>query len=142
MLDLLTGSRYLVRAVYYCSQPVPPSDPRQIRFLDYLRSVGIQIEARPLKARTDPMTKSTIHVEKGVDVALAVDLIAMAWENAYDTAILVSGDEDYLGVVSKVMSKGRNVELASFRNCLSSKLRKAVLKVTILDDIISLIKQQ
>lgn len=36
----------------------------------------------------------------------------MAWEDAYDVAILASGDADYVGAVSKVMGKGRNVETA------------------------------
>lgn len=140
MLDLLAGSRFLVRAMYYCSKPIPPIDPRQIRFLDYLRNIGIQVIEKPLKTRTDLATKTMFKVEKGVDVALAVDLIGMAWEDAYDTAVLVSGDEDYLGAVNKVMSKGRNVEVSVFRNSLSAELRKAVLKITYLDDIINLIK--
>ena len=79
-------------------------------------------------------------MEKGVDVALAVDLIGMAWEDAYNVAILVSGDSDYVGAVSKVMGKGRNVEVVSFRNSLSKELKKVCLKVTILDDIWDQIK--
>ena len=40
-----------------------------------------------------------ITTEKGVDIALATDLLAYAWENVYDVAVLVSGDEDYSGAV-------------------------------------------
>ncbi|MBA7492501.1 hypothetical protein ES702_03051 [subsurface metagenome] len=66
-------------------------------------------------------------MEKGVDVALATDLIGMAWEDAYNVAVIVSGDEDYAGAVGKVMSKGRNVEFASFRKNLSRGLKNAAL---------------
>jgi len=52
----------------------------------------------------------------------------MAWENAYDVATIVSGDADYVGAVTKVMNKGKNVEVASFRKCLSKELRRSLNK--------------
>ena len=33
--------------------------------------------------------------EKGVDVAIATDMIKLAWEDAYDWAVLVSSDRDF-----------------------------------------------
>ncbi|MEM2994524.1 MAG: NYN domain-containing protein [Candidatus Bathyarchaeia archaeon] len=140
LISLLLKNRALVRVIYYCSKPIPPGRISQIKFLDYIRSLGIQVIEKPLKTRYDPVTKSTRYVEKGVDVALATDLIGMAWENAYDVAVIVSGDADYVGAVSKVMSKGKNVEVASFRKCLSKELREAALTKMILDDYIPQIK--
>ncbi|MDN5872435.1 MAG: NYN domain-containing protein, partial [Nitrococcus sp.] len=35
-------------------------------------------------------------VEKQVDVYIASQMVALAYENAYDHAILISGDEDYV----------------------------------------------
>ena len=135
LVNYLVDGRSLIRAIYYCSKPVPPGDGSQIRFVDYLRHIGIQVVEKPLKIRFDPMTGKPRTVEKGVDVALAVDLIGMAWEDAYDIAVLVSGDSDCVGAVAKVMAKGRNVEVASFRKFLSKELKKACLKVTVLDDV-------
>jgi len=140
LISLLLKNRSLVRVIHYCSRPIPPGRTSQIKFLGYLRSLGVQIIEKPLKTRYDSATKSTRYVEKGVDVALATDLIGMAWENAYDVAIIVSGDADYAGAVSKVMSKGKNVEVASFRKCLSKELREAALTKIILDDHIPQIK--
>jgi len=140
LISLLLKSRTLTRAMYYCSKPIPPGRSSQIKFLDYLRSIEIQVIEKPLKTRYDPATNSTRYVEKGVDVALATDLIGMAWEDAFDTAIIVSGDADYVGAVSKVMSKGRNVEVASFRRSLSKELKEAALTKIILDDYIPQIK--
>jgi len=140
LIDYLVYGRILARAIYYCSKPIPPGTGSQIRFIGYLRHIGIQVVEKPLKTRTDPVTGKTRTVEKGVDVALAVDLIGMAWEDAYDVAILVSGDSDYVGAVSKVMGKGRNVEVASFRKFLSKELKEICLKVTLLDDIWNQIK--
>jgi uncharacterized LabA/DUF88 family protein len=136
LISLLLKNRTLVRVIYYSSKPIPPGRTAQIKFLDYLRTLGIQVIEKPLKTRYDSRTESQRYVEKGVDVALATDLIGMAWENAFDVAIIVSGDADYVGAVSKVMSKGKNVEVASFRRCLSRELKETALTKIILDDYI------
>ena len=140
LIDYLVNGRTLVRAIYYCSKPIPPGKGSQIRFMDFLRHIGVQVVEKPLKTRIDAITGKIRTVEKGVDVALAIDLIGMAWEDAYDVAILVSGDSDYVGAVTKVMGKGRNVEIASFRNFLSKELKRVCLRVTIIDDIFDKIK--
>jgi uncharacterized LabA/DUF88 family protein len=138
-ISLLVKDRTCVRAMYYCSQPVPPITG-QIKFQDYLRSIGIQVINKELKTRIDGSTQKPYYVEKGVDVALATDLIAMAWENAYDVAIIVSGDADYAGAASKVMSKGKNVEVAGFRKSMSKELKEACLSKMFLDDYMKQIK--
>jgi len=48
-------------------------------------------------------------VEKGVDVAIATDMIRLAWEESYDYAVLVSSDADYVPAVEFLTSKGRRV---------------------------------
>jgi uncharacterized LabA/DUF88 family protein len=111
------------------------TDPGQIKFLDYLRHIGVQVVIKPLKERTDPATQQSRFIEKGADVALAVDLLSMAWENVYDVAIVASGDGDYVSAVNKVMSKGKNVELVCFKGTLSPELREAGLRTTFIDDI-------
>lgn len=134
-VDLIAGNRELLRTIYYCSKPVAPSGGQQ-RFIDYLRSIGIQVVEKLLKTRMDIVTRRTFSVEKGVDVALAVDLVGLAWENAYDVAVVVSGDSDYVGAIKMVMNKGKNVEVVSFRSSLSRELREAALRTTFIDDII------
>ena len=48
-------------------------------------------------------------VEKGVDVAIATDMIRLAWEESYDYAVLVSSDADYVPAVEFLNSKGRRI---------------------------------
>jgi len=43
-----------------------------------------------------------IYHEKGVDVLMAVDLLTGAYENLYDTTILVSSDTDLIPAIEKV----------------------------------------
>tara|TARA_Y100000034_G_C6881271_1_gene403866 strand:- start:298 stop:822 length:525 start_codon:yes stop_codon:yes gene_type:complete len=61
---------------------------------------------------------------KGDDVQLANDMVVGAYENHYDTAILVSGDEDFKPVVRTVRRLGKKVENIFFRGGSSSRLRK------------------
>lgn len=48
-------------------------------------------------------------VEKGVDNAIATDLIRLAWEEAYDWAVLVSSDTDFVPVAEFLQAKGRKI---------------------------------
>ena len=53
-------------------------------------------------------------VEKGVDVNLAVEMVALAYNNAYDVAILVSGDGDFAVAVRYVQGMKKKVEVSYF----------------------------
>jgi uncharacterized LabA/DUF88 family protein len=48
-------------------------------------------------------------VEKGIDTAITTDMIRLAWEDAWDVAILVSSDHDFIPVVEFLSSKGKRV---------------------------------
>jgi uncharacterized LabA/DUF88 family protein len=52
--------------------------------------------------------------EKGVDVQLATDMITHAFKNNYDVAILVAGDNDFVGALQAVKDNGKHVEVALF----------------------------
>jgi len=56
------------------------------------------------------MLKTDTYHEKGVDVLMAVDLLIGAYENTYDTAILVTSDTDLLPAMEKIRSMGKKVE--------------------------------
>ena len=52
--------------------------------------------------------------QKGVDIALAVNMLQNAFRGNYDCAALVSGDADFAPVVSEVKATGKQVICASF----------------------------
>ncbi|QQG42411.1 MAG: NYN domain-containing protein [Candidatus Giovannonibacteria bacterium] len=60
------------------------------------------------------MLKTDGYHEKGVDVQIAVDLLIGAYENLYDTAILVSSDTDLIPALAKVRSMKKKVEYIGF----------------------------
>jgi len=45
-------------------------------------------------------------VEKGVDTAIATDMIRLAWEKAYDIAVLVTSDADLVPAVQFLDLRG------------------------------------
>jgi uncharacterized LabA/DUF88 family protein len=53
-------------------------------------------------------------VEKGIDTAIVTDMISLAWEDAWEVAILVSSDPDFIPVVEFLTNKGRRVINAYF----------------------------
>ena len=57
--------------------------------------------------------KTTVLVEKAVDVMLAVDLVVMAERNNFDDAYLLSADGDFTPAVEHVRSRGKRVYAVS-----------------------------
>lgn len=54
--------------------------------------------------------------EKGVDTAIVTDLLALAGEDAYDVAILLSSDADHIPAVEWIQARGRKVINATWTN--------------------------
>jgi len=111
--ERLVNGRRLIRTYYY-NAPVPagqnPERARnQQRFFDGLRRIPyLAIRLGRLEPRDDTF------VEKGVDIAIAVDMLSMAFHNAYGTAVLVSSDGDFVKVIEAVRDLGKHVEVACF----------------------------
>jgi uncharacterized LabA/DUF88 family protein len=72
--------------------------------------------------------------EKGVDIQLATDMITHSFKNNYDVAILVAGDNDFVGALQAVKDNGKNVEVALFgKERTSMQLRNVADKVITID---------
>lgn len=61
---------------------------------------------------------------KGDDVFLATDLIKGSYENLYDVAIIVSGDEDFIPAIKLAQKNNKKVVNAFFPKSSSYLLRK------------------
>ena len=53
-------------------------------------------------------------VEKGIDTAIVTDMIKLAWDRAYEVAVLVSGDRDFVPAVSLLAARGIKTVHAGF----------------------------
>ena len=117
----LCGERKLFRTYYYNAlQDVaqrPDAYKEQAEFLDILRKTPY-LEVRLGTIKTAQGTQ----VEKGVDIMLATDLLYFAWNNFYDTAVLVSGDADFAYALQAVKNMGKHVEVAYFEGATARDL--------------------
>jgi uncharacterized LabA/DUF88 family protein len=52
--------------------------------------------------------------EKGIDTRIVADMISLAWANAYDVAVLVSADRDFVPVAEFLQTKGIKVVHGAF----------------------------
>lgn len=78
--------------------------------------------------------------EKGVDTAIVTDLLALAGEDAYDVAILLSSDADYIPGVEWIQARGRKVVNATWANH-GFDLKKSSWAHFELDSVIDLMKR-
>lgn len=77
-----------------------------------------------------------VPVEKGVDVALATRLLTLANNRAFDTAVLVAADKDFLETVRAVKNNGLRVEIFAWRGTISAEMESESSRpVVYFDDI-------
>ena len=66
----------------------------------------------------------TIYQVKEDDIHLAVDMVKLAYNDAYDKAILVSSDGDFVPAINAVQEIGKKAEYVGFENKVSFHLKK------------------
>jgi uncharacterized LabA/DUF88 family protein len=114
--DKLRGKRRLIRIYYYNAIVGRREEPERYKDQQaFFAGVGAvpytELRLGHLVYNNWP---STPPYEKGVDVQLATDLLTHSFKNNYDTAILVAGDNDYVGALQAVKDNGKHVEVALF----------------------------
>lgn len=132
----LAGSRQVVSRMYYIGAIREERGNKRSRTLmaNQQRLLS-RLQERGWKVRLGHMLKTDdAYHEKGVDVLMAVDLLAGAYEDAYDTAALLSSDTDLIPVLDAVRARGKRVEYIGFSHKPSyglikhSDLRKLLTK--------------
>jgi uncharacterized protein (TIGR00288 family) len=66
----------------------------------------------------------TIYQVKEDDIHLAVDMVKLAYNDAYDTAILVSSDGDFVPAINAIQEIGKKVENIGFEHKFSYHLKQ------------------
>ena len=124
LIKTLTGQR-LLAAVYYYNAPLDRNLNKEVyskqqKFFDELRRLPgwNVILCRLRKNETGNYTV------KGDDVHLAVDMVRLTYENVFDTAIIISGDGDFVPAIKVVQKLGKRVENAYFNVSASSYLKQ------------------
>ena len=134
----LVGPRRLIGA--YVFDAVSSADrtsfePKK-RLHDALRYLGFRVVAREVSFEEEGQ-------QKEVDVALATEMVVGALRDAFDVAILVSGDRDFVPAVERTRTEGKRVEVAFFggsvdpdrRSSFSLHLQKVADRILDLDEL-------
>lgn len=131
----LAHQRTLVRTYYYNASVLQADGEdryrAQQRFFQGLRKLPyFDLRLGRLEKR------GTTVVEKGIDVRISIDMLQQAYANVYDTAVLVSGDADYVPAVEAVKGSGKHVELAALPKGRANQLVQVADLVVDLEAII------
>jgi len=134
--NIITKRRKL-QGIFLYEGVVYPMSPEKKKWYEDLRHRSGYV----IKASFDKIAFNDA-IEKKVDIKIAIDIISLAYENAYDTAVLISGDGDFVPVVKKVKELDKNVEVWAFRYSLANALKEELEQENInyLDGILSKIK--
>lgn len=166
LIKEISNDREIIRTYFF--DGVREGDSQKESFFNALRQQGITVITRPVRYKkldcskcnlfysiknsnpqVDFFNKShsgeilTFHQEyqKGIDVALVTELLRMARESVYDTAIVVSGDNDYKNAIDCVKSMGKRIEVASFKRALGNDLKEVADKLIFIDGFLDKIKK-
>ncbi len=114
LLDFIKGERRLIRAIAYI---VRKEGVDQVNFENAIKRFGYEIKAKILKERADGTAKGDW------DMGIAIDAISMA--DKMDTAVLVSGDGDFVPLVEMLKARGCRVEVVAFERSTAAELKTA-----------------
>lgn len=139
IINLLPGENELIKT-FLCA-PKPDefllNDPRRkstyvwingLKNQKYFTVLEGQHIARPVSGFTaqtmDIENPASYYVvEKGTDINMAVHMIAKGFLNAYDTAVIVSGDSDYIPVLNVLNTIGKLTVVVGVEGQNLAKLR-------------------
>ena len=124
-------------AIYLYEGVVYPMSPEKKRWYEQLSARSGYV----IEASFDKIVRHGA-IEKKVDIKIAIDVVSLAYEDAYDTAVLVTGDGDFLPVVKKIKELDKNMEIWAFKYSLANALRDQIEddRIFYLDDFLNKIK--
>src|SRR3989344_8418989 len=97
LTKFLIGRRFLVSKNYYIGAiREEPNNPKSKELMIGQQKLVGKLQKDNWVVKFGHMLKTDDYHEKGVDVQIAVDLLIGAYEDLYDTAILVSSDTDLI----------------------------------------------
>jgi uncharacterized LabA/DUF88 family protein len=129
------GLHEVVRATYYTY--VVGADDKVDEIEDKLKSLKFRHrDTVPVPEELSPVVfkkKAQQARAKGVDIAIAVDVMTQVHQGNVDTVFLLSGDGGYLPLMNEVVRCGKQVFVAAFSSGLDCQLRRVATKFDDLD---------
>jgi len=127
--NLITKGRE-IQDIFYYNAPLDRTKDlegykRQQKFFEKLKKIPkFNLILCKLLKRKIKETGKYFYVLKEDDIHMAGDMIKGAFRNSYDSAILVSGDGDFVPAVKIVQEEGKKVENIYFKKSASTNLKQ------------------
>lgn len=123
----LIEKRKLVRTYYYSAPLDRKKDEetysKQQKFFEKLKKLP-DFELVLCRMQKDSVNGETVYSVKEDDIHIAVDMVKLAYNNAYDTAVLISTDGDFVPAINAVKEKGKKVQNVGFEKKFSWHLKQ------------------
>lgn len=111
---------------FFASEEEPPNSD-QTSLYKYLKlALHFEVHLYPLRKRQMRCNSCgnewSSYSEKAAAIGMAGLLVSLAYNDAFDTAVLVTGDSDFLEPIRLVKTLGKRVELAAWRDSIAQDL--------------------
>lgn len=114
-VQFLAGRRELISKNYYIGAiREERNNPKSRELMRGQRKLTGRLQKKNWIIKFGHMLKSDDYHEKGVDVQIATDILIGAYENLYDTIILVTSDTDLIPALEKARSMKKKIEYIGF----------------------------
>jgi uncharacterized LabA/DUF88 family protein len=123
----LAGDRTLIATYFYCTPP-PSQMLKTVEgrkkysiqtkyYTEVQKLAGIEVKFGNLQGAGGELK------EKNLDTQLTANMVSLAAQNAFDVAILVSNDRDYVSALDPTKNVfGKKIELVYFKGFISNSL--------------------
>jgi len=142
--DVIEEEGELAEVHFFASEHRPPKENQRNFYSMLNHHLGFTLHLGETKQKTVYVPSNTdgkdiprtIYLDQGLDVALVTWLLKLVINEAFDTAIILSGHGDYCEAVQTVKDQGCSIELIGWRNSVSKALAElADAPILYLDDI-------
>jgi len=106
---------------YYFTALISGNNKKLNDVMDKLKALDFDPHVFAAKKGEEDATRSS----KLVDQSLTVSALHHAYQDNYDTALIISGDADYIPLIEELKSIGKRVHLAFFREIVRDPIRRA-----------------
>jgi len=112
----LAEKRKIVACIYYVGLVRKEAgNPKSEKLASNQQRLFAYLKNQSWEIKTGYMMKhDKDYKEKGVDVKLAVDILDFAYQDKYDTAIVISSDTDLIPAISRVRELKKKIEYIGF----------------------------
>lgn len=112
----LVYDRHIIACIYYVGLVRKElNNPKSEELVRNQQKLFARLQNQGWLLKTGYMLKhDKDYKEKGVDVKLAIDILDMAYQDKYDTAVIVSSDTDLIPGIIRAKELGKKIEYIGF----------------------------